>query len=920
MKKRLRVIILGLLSMSLFGLNTADASHIIGGDIYYSLSHYNQDSSLVTYDIEFILYRDTAGLDFDLLAEFGVYVKQDDDPWESYQVINNVPLGEVLNISALDDPCKDEILSQLIIESGVYNFQITLETGPFMYMVAHQRCCRNFSINNILNPGETGAVYDIIITPEAMKRTNNSPVFREYPPIFVCLGFDFDFDHRAIDQEGDSLVYKLCTPFISGTNPGNPPPICCDCVKPDPRTCTPNFDEVIYTNGFTKENPVGGDPQIRINPRTGHISGVPNILGSFVVGVCVDEYREGVLIGSYRRDFEFNVEACTPRVYAELESEEIDYEVPGLEGFPVYTYESCEQEIDLINLSIEEEFISDYKWLIFNQEDELVYAEQGLDQRDVQVSLDSPGIYSGFMILNDQLKCVDTAHMLIEILEKPTVDFDVSFDPCDAGLITFVNTSSIGDNAIASWTWIVDGITVSHEQNIEIQGTLPREYEVTLAATDLAGCTSNNHEERVIYNPSEVHAELSSDDIDFEAPGLEGVPVYTFESCESEINIINLSREEEFISDYKWMIYTGDDELVYFKQGADERDVSLVLDSPGVYHGFMVINDQMTCPDTAYLQIEVFEKPSLDFDVSFDPCVPGPITFVNTSVNVENPITSWTWMVDGITVAETRDTEIFGDRPKEYTVGLEATNASGCLARIEEDVLYDRWAEELRTDMLDTLICEGDTVVFGGEIYWAAGSHDRFYTTVDGCDSLQRIWEVEVRDSLEVTLVSDDSVRIFLETRIELEVDGIIDDIRWTPAEGLSCDDCLDPTVILEEDQTYLVQVTDDIGCISFTEFDIFVDPGINFYVPNVLMTQAPVNPVNEFFFLHVDPVYSFQYNMIIYDRWGSEVYRRDRISTNVADDGWSPDPYMTGVYVYYIEILGDVAEPVLAGDVTVIR
>ena len=906
--------------MCMLGLHHIYASHIIGGDIYYSLSHYNQDSSLVTYDIEFILYRDTAGLDFDILAEFGVYRKQANQDWESFQVFNDIPLDQILEISALDDPCKDEILSQLIIESGIYKFQVTLETGPFMYMVAHQRCCRNFTINNILNPGETGAVYDIIITPEAMKLTNSSPVFREYPPIFVCLGFDFDFDHRAIDVEGDSLVYKLCTPFISGTNPGNPPAICCDCVKPDPRTCTPNFDEVIYTNGFNRENPVGGDPQIRIHPKTGRISGIPNILGSFVVGVCVDEYRDGVLLGSYRRDFEFNVEACTPRVYAELMAEEVNFEVPGFEGLAVYTYESCEDEIDLINLSIEEEFITDYKWLIYNESDELVFSEQGLAHRDVHARLDGPGMYSGFMILNDQMKCVDTALMLIEIYDKPVLDFDVSFDPCAPGPITFVNNSLEGDHPIEDWTWTVDGIAVSNEQNIEIQGTLPREYDVTLAAIDLAGCRANTREERVIYNPSEVHAELASEEIDFEVPGLEGVPVYTFASCEREIDLVNLSREEEFISDYKWMIYAGDDELVYVKQGSEERDASLVLDGPGIYHGFMVINDQMTCPDTAYLQIEVSEKPSLDFDVSFDPCVPGPITFVNTSVNVENPIASWTWMVDGITVADTRDTEIFGDRPREYAVGLEAINASGCSSKIEEDVLYDRWAEELRTDILDTLICEGDTVVFGGEIYWAAGSHDRFYTTVDGCDSLQRIWEVEVRDSLEVTLVSDDSVRIFLETRIELEVDGIIDDIRWTPADGLSCDDCLDPTVILEEDQTYLVQVTDDIGCTAFAQFDIFVDPNIDFYVPNVLMTQAPVNPVNEFFFLHVDPVFSFQYNLTIYDRWGSEVFHRKRLTTNVADDGWSPDPYMTGVYVYYIEIMGDVDEPVLAGDVTVIR
>jgi len=730
MKRRLRVIFLGCLSICMFGPMSLYASHIIGGDIYYSLSHYNQDSTLVTYDIEFILYRDTAGLDFDNPAEFGVYVKQDDQDWQTYQVVDNIPLTQILEINALDDPCKDETLSQLIIESGIYNFQITLETGPFTYMVAHQRCCRNFSITNIQDPAQTGAVYDIIITPEAMKRTNNSPVFKENPPIFVCLGFDFDFDHGAIDVEGDSLVYKLCTPFISGVNPGNAPPICCNCVKPDHATCPPNFDEVIYTNGFTKDNPIGGDPQIRINSKTGRISGVPNILGSFVLGVCVDEFRDGVQIGSYRRDFEVNVETCRPLVYAELESVEVDYEVPGQEGFPVFIFESCEDEVDLVNLSIEQEFIDDYKWLVYDDSDDLVFSQQGIVYRDVRARLDGPGIYHGFMILNDQLSCVDTARF----------------------------------------------------------------------------------------------------------------------------------------------------------------------------------------------QIEIFDKADLAFDVSFDPCDPGPITFVNTSLEGDHPIDSWTWSVDGTTVSRDQDITILGNNPREYEVTLEAMDTEGCIERFTETIIYDRLDEEAEVEIQDTIICEGDTITFGGEVYWEEGSHNQFFSSLEGCDSLDRIWEVAVQDIPEVALASDDSIRIFLETPIELEVTGIIDQIRWTPPIGLSCDDCLDPTVILENDQTYMVEVTDDIGCIGVAQFDIFVDPGINFFVPNVLMTQAPINPVNEFFFLHVDPIYSFRYNLVIYDRWGGEIFRKNNITTNVADDGWSPGSYQPGVYVYHIEILGDVAQPVLTGDITVIR
>ena len=724
------IIAVWIVSFCLLNTTSLSASHIIGGDIYYTQAGYNNDSSLVSYDIEFLLYRDTAGLDFDVLAEFGVFRKLEGGEWESYQVVKDVPISSIVPISALQDPCKDELLSELIIETGTYHFRITLETGPYTYMVAHQRCCRNYTISNILDPGQTGAVYDIIITPEAMNRSNNSPVFESYPPIFVCLGFDFDFDHRAIDQEGDSLVYSFCTPFISGTNPPNPPAICCDCVKPDPRTCLPNFDEVIYTGFYNEANPVGGNPQIRIHPRTGHISGVPDILGSFVVGVCVEEYRDGTFIGSYRRDFEFNVDICTPRVYADLISEGISYDEEGYEDLPVHLFQTCANNLDLINASIDEDFIEDYKWLIYNPEGALVQEAQGLEVRDLEATFDGTGRYQGYMILNDQLKCVDTAILQIEVVNKADLDFDLSYDLCQAGPITFVNTSSPGDFDIESWSWDIDGTERSTDKDASITGTTSRVYDITLTAIDEFGC----------------HSEL------------------------------------------------------------------------------------------------------------------------------------------------------------------------------QRSINYDIWESELTIEILDTIICEGDTINFGGELYWEEGSHSQLLLSRDGCDSLDRTWMVDVREAVSIELISEDSIRVFLESPIEIYVNNPVDQIRWYPSLGLSCDDCLDPVVYLEEDQSYRAEVVDDIGCIGELEFDLFVDPGIDFYVPNVLMPKAPGHPVNEFFFLHVDPEYSFLYNLLIYDRWGNKIYHRERISTNVVDDGWSPDPYMAGVYVYYIEILADVHEPVLAGDITVIR
>ena len=108
------------------------ATHIVGGDVTYRFVSFNQDSTEVTYDVTFNMYRDTesGGASFDDPAEFGVYRQQSNGGWEFIPRDNNSGLynirrGPIQQIPIIDDPCREEP-DNVGVEATVYTFRITL--------------------------------------------------------------------------------------------------------------------------------------------------------------------------------------------------------------------------------------------------------------------------------------------------------------------------------------------------------------------------------------------------------------------------------------------------------------------------------------------------------------------------------------------------------------------------------------------------------------------------------------------------------------------------------------------------------------------------------------------------------------------------------------------------------------------------
>jgi gliding motility-associated-like protein len=666
-----------LIPFFLIGVNIdLSAKHIIGGDVFYECVSLDTVRNRVRLHFEFQMYRDnrcsTNGEDCAYFdgdsratspnaspgAEFGVY-RKNGDRWIFVTKTSPIRPEIIQKVPPNDPPCLI-VPPAIDVERGVYQFDFELDIIESNYLIAYQRCCRSESISNLVNPGDFGAVFSVEITPTALRTCNNSPVFNEFPPLIVCAGFELEYDNGATDVEGDQVIYEFCTPLSSGGPNGAASRTNCNSTPvPEPSACTPDgFRFVSFLSPtFTTTAPMGGNPVVSIDRNTGLLSGTPTIVGEHVMAVCANEYRNGVLLSTIRRDFQFIVSICEKAVNADIASDNSlgkNFEIMACGDF----------DVQFENRSTRAQDIVAYRWE-FDLGNSLLVSTD----KDPLITFPALGVYDAKMILNPGIpNCTDSAFVTIKVLPGLEADYTLAYDTCVAGPVDFTDLSKTdGNNIIVSRLWDWDDGNSEDVRTITRPRHLyqaPGTFQVTLTITDNNGCVEESRKE-LVYAP---------------APNTIIVEPSRFIGCEpAEVFFNNLTFPINDDYDITWNFGDGSD-------GDNQFEISPthIYEEDGIYSVTVDIVSPLGCEVSRTFPnwISVQKGPDAEFSST-----PERTTIDMSTVAFSNSTTgaiAYYWEFgDGNISFDVNPTHTYRDTGIQNVI-LLATSSNGCTDTISK--------------------------------------------------------------------------------------------------------------------------------------------------------------------------------------------------------------------------------------------
>ena len=878
---------------------TSNASHIVGGEIYYDYMGNN------VYRFYISVYRDcnSTGAQFDNPLSLSIY--------NNGALVQNVNVGFPGSVPVpvvFNNPCVSPP-NNICTENALYTVDVNLPPAVGGYTVTYQRCCRGPNVTNINNPDNTGFTLTCVVPGiNTGAIINSSPRFNDYPPLLLCNNDDLIFDHSATDPDGDQLVYSLVTPY-SGASGLNPAP------NPSP---PPPYFPVNWLGGYSAANPLGPGATIAIDPVTGLLTASPNLLGLFVVGIRVEEYRNGVLINATTRDFLFRVFNCN------LQLESI---LPLQEDLPSFISYCQGLTVDFVNNSYGG---TNYEWDFgvpgINTDVSAAFAPSYTYPTD--------GSYTVMLVVNPGWPCTDTAYMDIIVNNQITVDFTSNDSLCIFGnSFDFVAQSNgpagstytwdFGPNATAPTTTgtTINGVnfsttgfnavTVSVENNLCVaeytdsvyifpepvaEIILPADFECGGLTVDFGNVSQNSTEYAWDFGVAGTNTDVSTDfepTFTFPAPGTYSITLTSGSSpsCTDQTTAIITLNEQLVVA------FNSEDSLCVTSnnfnfdgivggppgsiftwnfgpnasiQTSTDIDVeNVVFDTIGAIP-ITLTGTFENCVESITQEIYLFYPPEINFAIVPGlQCAPFNAQFIDQSTAETTIYYNWDFG-DGGTSTDQNPTHLYPN-VGNYPVTLSIRTLNGCV---------------------DTL-----TLLQGDLINVRPKPTSSFTVTPDYTD------------------ICNSSIQ-FIDQSI-----GGADWFYWYDDTTLYSTGAQSPyhTYVTPGNHYPYQIVTNEFGCKDTSSSQLFIEP-FTVFAPNTFTPDG--DEFNNIFlpivYLHVE-----EWHMEIFDRWGEIIW--ESYDVNVGWDGIGPNGRVVqdGGYVWkvvYVSCEPHNPEKMITGHINVLQ
>jgi gliding motility-associated-like protein len=856
---------------------SSNASHLIGGEIYYTHTSGNN------YTVTLKIFRDCGpgnvnGTDFDDAVSIGIFTSNN-NLFTDLSI--NLISTNVSNIPVtLNNPCF-VLPPNICVEQAIYTGSVNLPPTPGGYNIVHQRCCFQPSIDNLTSPQSQGVSYVAHVpgTSELPVGYNSSPRFTNFPPPALCKDASFTFDHSAVDPDGDVIVYSFCAPYLFS-----------DQFAPMPTPPNePPYPNLTYGPGFSPSYPITSSPAMGINPTTGLISGTATQVGQYTITVCAEEYRNGVYISTTRRTFQFNVTLCDQSIVASI---------------PAQTSFCNGLEVNLINQSVNSSF---WAW------------DFGVPFEDTDISTEenptftypNAGTYTITLVANPGWSCSDTS--TAEYTVFPEIDPIINveeytcvnqFDTYNfLGSATFVANNgtllwNFGSNSIPSSSDVVHPQGIIFDSNEAV-------HSITLTATASNGCSQDTT--ITIVNPPDPVAVIPN-----QTTFCDGL-TYVFEN--SSLNA----------TDYWWEFNT-----VFNGDYSDDFEPQFSFPDTGSYTIQLVAYSEFNCPDTTTNTIEIQGNLIPSFPAQNTQCL-STNSFDFQAVGANTNFATYLWDFGSPEIPNSTNANpqnIQYNQEGTYTVTLTITD-NGCT----ESYIDDVWVPADPTLDPSIFPAAGCPPVFGTFNAVAQGNTQLFYEwnfgdgtssfqpenlhiyntpgtydvslmvyTVTGCiDTLYQ----SLNDAIVVYPLPNAGFSIVPQTVDILSPNTTVTDLStggidciYSMSDGGSSSDCNFPYDWSEAGiQTITQTVTNEYGCIDQVTGEVIVS-GFLFYAPNSFSPNG--DGINDVWI--PESTGTTSYNLKIYDRWGQIIFQ-----TNNPNEAWTGNVLdgeyfaANGVYNYQV-------------------